>query len=414
MKLSDSIATAFYNIIRLRRTYLKVFITFLFVFTLLTASVAYGISVEKQNDEAAYGSLAINYAKNDTAINLSPEEREEIRASDDNIAEVRKIADFAVGGIYIGIEGGVSDFLINSSRTRIVEPSCSSLPYNSERELFFRYGEKPIKYGRDIIDENDVLISESLLRDMNVSDLEGCLNKTLKIFVSGGGVSGDYKIAGILTANIDRLTSIYGYNESIIIKKDISLYGFFKEYRVYFKDVLKSYESIKSLSERYGDYEFKPFRVTSNVWNTAADLNSQKLFYTKFLSLICIIFTAAMLINTVNDQIFLNKRRTEYFGVLKTQGASNRNIFWIIMLETLMICLASVLLACLISSGLMLLINKIYLIYYKISVLAAFSYYIKIFLFDIAFAVLLSVLIAFIVVRKAVKHSLADLLRNGE
>lgn len=332
-----------FNVWIKRKSYVKVLINFILVFVILCVTVIYSVIISELHKKVIDNNSSLNRLYINE--NMDKETLREIQ-SYDNVRNIILMTKFIPNNIskYFLIINDKKIELNNPvySSIDIIDINSKTLSENYSIEFENKFKQSVFKYGKDIENVDEMIVCESFFDYIGMQYDENIINSNVQLLCDDTIVYSK-KIIGILDSRIQDLSM---YNNSLICIKDDLSDCLEAVIEISLKDFSKSYSTLAMLKIKYNcDYLF----LGNGVLESITMIINQKKFISNFLSLVCFVIVIVFLLNIIQNQILLFSKNTGFYGVLKAQGASKRNIFWLIFAELFMICLIAMIISFLLS-----------------------------------------------------------------
>lgn len=358
------------NIFLKKFAYLKVFAGFFFAFLIIFTVIFYSGSLR-----IAYGNYEdINSSDLMYVISsdLTEEQEKEIRA----FPQVKSLTSLTY--LYFEPESDCKltldgkDFVFNREdfyfKGRLTgRNSDRTFSENSELSIVSDGGAKFIKYGADLKEDNDILISEELLAFLDFGNAEELIGKEIEINAkvrtdetdeNDDWIYADYqrrgKVCGITDGSYYRNkydnTSFYCFavGDEVIKSTVVSL-----------KTFTGNEDFFDKMYELFGDKVTHFFTGISKL-NEMKTVEGQEMLCNRFLSLICIVLFSVICVYVACNQYYLLLKNSVFYGILKAGGVNNRQVFVMHMSELAIILLLSLILAFAAAVGIFFIIKKLF------------------------------------------------------
>ncbi len=412
MKFKNVLFLAFKNIFLKKSAYLKILMSFFLVFAVAFIVLLYSNSLsnsylnyenlyaedriirafgfleeEQINKIRSYGQVCgITYG---TTLSFSQEKELKITI-EDNVYTI-----------------GSSDKSISRSLFYKNSGSDGSISKNYQIALAFKNNEEALIYGNEIKNSNDILILETALDKLGIVVNNDLIGKRIEI--TDGEMLVSANICGIINKN---LTDFGMIGNSFVCNKTSSYDmadNFFEISlsTVRENDGLNKYIS-SIMDEQGGTY----FWFADYIEEKLILMEGQEILCDDFLSLICFMLVIIISIYVASNQFYLLQKNSTFYGILKSSGVSNRNIFIIHLIELSFICCFALILALGLSIGIFFVLknvlNTVFYIELEFSIGVAIGYF-----FACLFVVMaLSFLITLFIYIKLLKKPTIYLLKN--
>lgn len=350
MKVKSILSLSVKNIFLKKFAYLKVLAGFFFAFLIIFIVLFYSGSLSIAYDD--YENMRMDDCYYSIYSDITEEQEREIRAfpqvgSMTFLGGVLFAKDSMVD-VTVGVNGYSFDRNDNYiSGAFVGKNSDCSFIKNKEIQFVAETGENLIKYGTDLKSDGDIIVSEILLDIINVEEREELLGKEFSLngvewtgeWLEGGEqetqpfeISG--RICGILNGLYDG-ADFYGYigedrNISVV---HISLKAFTGNEDLFAK-----------ADEMFGEEVMHTF-VGSGILDDMKTVEGQEMLCNRFLSLICVTLLAVICVYVASNQYYLLLKNSVFYGILKANGVSNREVFLMHMFELAIILVVSLVLA---------------------------------------------------------------------
>lgn len=328
-----------FNVWTKRKSYIKVLINFILVFVILCVTVIYSVIISELHKNVIDNKSSLNRLYIDEHMNK--ETLREIQ-SYDNVRNIILMTN------YIPNNTGNYFFIINDEKIELKNPryfsidiidiNSKTLSDNYSIEFENKFNQSIFKYGRDIENIDEMIVCESLFDYIGIQYNESIINSNVQL-ICDDTIIYSKKIIGILDSRIQELSM---FNNSLLcIKEDLSDCSEVVT-EISLKDFSATESTLAMLKNKYNcDYLF----LGNSILESITMIINQKDFIGNFLSLICFVIVIVFLLNIIQNQILLFSKNTGFYGVLKAQGASKRNIFWLIFAELFTICLIAMIIS---------------------------------------------------------------------
>ena len=218
--------------------------------------------------------------------------------------------------------------------------SDESISKNYQIAIATKNNEEAIIYGNDIQNNNEILVLETLLEKLEISVNGDIIGK--QITITDGEMLISANICGIINKNLLNCGMI---RHSFICNKssevDISD-NFFEISLSAVRGNKELYHYVNSImNEQVGIC----FWLADYIEEKLIMMEGQEILCNNFLSVVCLIITTIIFVYISINQFYLLRKNSIYYGILKSSGVSNRNIFIIHLLELTFISGISLILA---------------------------------------------------------------------
>jgi hypothetical protein len=348
MKISNILFVSIQNILHKKRAYFKVLVGFFLVFLINFTIIFYAGSLS--NAYKAFENGNANYAMIRALYNFSDEQLSEL-ISDSRIKSIRYgNRQYLDNDLDIDIAFGKNNLSITIEESNFnvfyVNKNGTVLPENISLAFKEKTAAEPIKYGRNIQNTEDVIISEQIAESLGILP-DDIIGERIKI------VCGEYELNGVVCGVLDkRIMYTYNWCSSDIIcyqsdeiesnVYEISLKNFIGNEEL-IENIAKMIPEGKGVSYWFGDYIINKIQV----------VEAQEELCSKFLSFMSVIVFFVMCVYVGCNQFYLMRKNSVFYGLLKSNGVSNKNIFIIHFLELFLLCLFSLALGVLCSVGIL-------------------------------------------------------------
>ncbi|MDR3293692.1 MAG: ABC transporter permease [Clostridiales bacterium] len=363
MKKSDLFGFALYNIGKKRKSYLRVLFNFLLIFTVIFSVWFYsgGLSDEFDsflNENAGYNRILIKEE-------ISATQLDTIRGMPEVSAVIQKkriwFVELALVVMGFPIEIPL-DFNMEYYLTAVSSDGASISP-NFWSELKYKRGENVIVAGRDVENENEFIASEELFRAIDI-DYNDWLGKTVNLRY-GSYESYEYyntievTLVGVINSNISS-----AFEDYCIVKMDGQGGDIVNEVSLlHFKDAEKILHALEGMfSEDTVEY------IGEEYLSNIKFFTGQQTFCNSFLSMVCVILSIVFLLNTINNQYYLFRKNSEYFGIMKAQGVHSAALSAMVFAELFFVLLLSGFFSFWLALGAFKLVSYMFSVYLWISV----------------------------------------------
>lgn len=206
-------------------------------------------------------------------------------------------------------------------------------------------------FGRDIINDEDVLINERLLELYGIKERETLIGEVISFKVNDKIYNG--KICGIVNKNILRGEKNNSYNNyvQITMQRKGSAYGidyylqddYQVEYYIDLKDFLNNDSVLKTVEDIVGESNYNYF---GNYYiEYMKVLQSQKQLCERFFSIISIGITLIVVLYLIINEFYFLQQNRKFYGILRANGISSKRLLGLCTLEILLVSVFSELLA---------------------------------------------------------------------
>ena len=281
---------------------------------------------------------------------------------------------------------------------------------------------KPIIAGTTLTkaNENDVLVGESLLKDLGVTNPNDIVGKEITFVVNninGTPITPVYKtftVAGVINKNLSSGNKIVmdASNAASLVGVLQYTNNFMNTYG--YNGVKIESNTISAVSSIQSKLSSLNYKTSSNE-STTEEINKNFSNITLMLSILGIIVLIVAAIGIINTMIMAVHERTKSIGVMKSIGASDSDILSMFLFQSAVIGLVGSIIGALISFGLFKLIS--YIIEqillkqgYSLSLLSNIPWWLIV--ATIAFSVIISLLAGIYPAIKASKLDPIEALRH--
>lgn len=368
MKFGNILIVSIKNILHKKRAYFKIiigfFLVFLISFTIIfysdSLSTAY-TSFENSNADSAMIRALYSFSNEQLSEIISDNRVKSVRYGSSKNLNNDEDINITLGNFEykIPVEGNreISVFYVNQSGTVV--------PENAELAFKEKTSSNPIKFGRNIQNKGEVIVSEFLLELIDILP-ELAIGENIEI------TSGEYKLNAVVCGVLDArfmytynwyYTDVVGYQQSDM---ENNVFEFSLKKFVGNDGLIENIENMipenEGVSFWYGTYIMGKMRI----------VEAQETLCSRFLNLISIMIFLVMCVYVACNQVYLMRKNVVFYGILKANGVSNKNIFIIHFLELFLLCLFSLVLSILASIGIFFALKYMMANVYSINIL--FSY----------------------------------------
>ncbi|MDD6488973.1 MAG: hypothetical protein PUG48_04050 [Clostridia bacterium] len=396
MKLNECIGLSWYNITTRKKTSLQIFLCFFIVGTIITSILLYSDTLRNELKSISLKNMSQSYVKIEFTNNFKDSDSDdewtkfkketfavysenlmEKLSSINNICDVQLYRNLLMSDSKNEIVNGketevIYDFGLTTTKLniggKIYSPNTNILMYETDQtkksfavkcvntnhsmfsdielsEYELKNGNKDIFLcGGELTGENQIIISEKILKlfGINPEDSEKLLGKKLSIIVNayiGENTQEmpyikDYTICGVLKKEYFKLSRSMTYDSLFIIP--FNMEDLPDETHFFANLNAKNFADIESIKQ---DAEVKSgvHCETSEMLASYLLLEKQNILTNNVFIIIGSIITVAIMMFIVLLFMFTVNNKSSYFGLLKSIGMSNMNIFTVLLFEMLII-----------------------------------------------------------------------------
>lgn len=347
MKVKSILSLSVKNIFLKKFAYLKVLAGFFFAFLIIFIVLFYSgsLSIAYKNYENNNADCLHYYIGKD----VSAEEEREIRA----FPQVKSIwafenVSFANNSV-INLQIGGSAFEIakQSFYEILISPKSDYMICEND-EIYFtaQTGENVILYGTQIKKQGDIVLSEDMLDNLGITEREELLGKEIsfsgELWTADGEEGYIFSESGIICGISNGKLGRYSVSASV--------FGFLPDgvpaaaTYVELKSFTGNEDFFAKMDEMFGEEVMHTF-VGSGILDDMKTVEGQEMLCNRFLSLICVTLLAVICVYVASNQYYLLLKNSVFYGILKANGVSNREVFLMHMFELAIILVVSLVLA---------------------------------------------------------------------
>jgi len=427
MKFGCVLSLSVKNIFLKKSAYLKAVAGFFFAFLIIFIVLFYSGSLNTAYKD--YRDNRMDRCMYRFFGDLSAEQEKEIRAFE----QVTGITARAHGGFPTTAEAELEvdgkkitvkqeDFQIRYDH--IKRSSNSSFQTCVVTAFSAKTGENLIKYGRDLKNEEDILISENLLEAAGINGREELIGKSISLY-------GEYTRTYITAEGEEErhfTVDMRGNLSGIINGKFADAFDWY--YGSDFVDYMKDGESATwtdvSLKSFSGNEEF--FEKMNELFPEDGDIDhffdgagtlsemktveGQQMLCNRFLSLIAAVLFVVICVYVASNQFYLLQKNSTFYGILKANGVDNKSIFLTHTFEIAITLLVALVLAFAVSVGAFFIIKTLFDDFLGIDLAFSAGIALGSFFGLVAVCALLAFLITLFIYNKILKKPPVQLLKK--
>ena len=414
MKFKSILNLSIKNIFLKKSAYLKVVAGFFFAFLIIFIVLFYAGSLSTAYDD--YRDFKADQLVYDIHGAVNEEEEKEIRS----FPQVKSIYSYRDLSLVYDSEkeitiDGTNHIIDDENKTVHGEfvGHNSDYAFCENKVLAFtaETGEEFILFGDTLQNENDMLISESLLEYLNIEERESLIGK--EISINGFRIkwvddekqtlpfSKSGTICGIVNGN-------YGYDDFICFEDEenpawltmISLNTFQGN-----EDFFKRMEDIFD-DNRYpnfaGQYQLLDMKI----------IEGQQTLCNRFLSIICVVLLSVICVYVASNQYYLLQKNSTFYGILKANGVDNKSVFLTHALELAITLVVALVLAFAVGVGAFFVMQLLFDDFVGINLIFNAGIAVGSFFGFLALCLVLAVLITLFIYNKILKKQPVYLLKK--
>ena len=206
---------------------------------------------------------------------------------------------------------------------------------NIKREYDYKYNTDIFLCGRFMETENEMIISDYMLKRFGINDYEAVLNQKISFYINGDLVIDEYTIVGIVNSNYYRVISNSDKSQ-VIISGTPKIYSQHKVteliQEVGLGEFANSNKILNSIDDKYEDC----YSATLNI-STYELVDKFKLVCERMVGVFIAIIIIAMLVKLISNVYVNRKNRACYYGILKAMGMNNKVVIQICIYELVLI-----------------------------------------------------------------------------
>ncbi|MDE7083437.1 MAG: FtsX-like permease family protein [Clostridia bacterium] len=362
MKVSSILSLSVKNIFLKKFAYLKVLAGFFFAFLIIFIVLFYSgsLSIAYKTYENNNADCLHYYIGKD----VSAEEELEIRA----FPQVKSIwafenVSFANNSV-INLQIGGSAFEIaeRSFYEILISPKSDYMICEND-EIYFtaQTGENVILYGTQIKKHGDIVISEDVLDNLGITEREELLGKEIsfsgELWAADGEEGYIYNESGIICGISNEKLGRYSVSASV--------FGFLPDgvpaaaTYVELKSFTGNEDFFAKMDAMFGEQVMHTF-VGSGILDDMKIVEGQEMLCNRFLSIICTVLIAVIAIYVASNQYYLLLKNSVFYGILKANGVSNREVFLMHTFELAITLIVALIIAFGASVGLFFVIKELF------------------------------------------------------
>ncbi len=339
MKLYMIFKIAYQNVKNRKKTAVKLLFSLISILIITLTFSSYNIAINNQYKEILESSASVNFIRMSNIDYISDDDYSHIK-SFTGIEEIkhttRKYYNYNLYEVLIENKS-----IQYTEDINLISINDSQLFSNNEiKEFEKRFPNSSIINGSQFIGLDEVILSYEIASNI-FGDINNILGNRITIKNNSNEIIIDnLKVIGITHENYHHLASNYPSSDIYISKKmDDFLIQYFD---LYVTDFSVGNDVLKTLKIHFINADISINYYAAVIIARIEYLRNQQILINQIMYFIGLVFIIAIIMSTITNTLYVLKKRTIYFGVLKAVGMQIKDIYKVVFLENIIIFMGAI------------------------------------------------------------------------